>query len=595
MTTGNGTDNQGDRIKGTSLNGRKSLCCLIDIGYALFAQNTTVNGSWIETIDTKEKSKQYNRVINNVTLAMPHTGIFQAARDPKSEIMQPEDLDGIGTYNIIASLPSPYINVLCAHVTQKEIGKIVYSTASNNVTLNATTDLPTAYTYNFNFTNFSKVRTPVDDIFGWSEEKPPPIFYKFPTPFNTILNNTMPWGRDSIYLLGAGGSGMESTGRGEYLLCSIKGGMTPKCSTTYNAIGKSGEMASNCEELKDVHAYNRLNSSRATTTSLDWVNVATLGFTALSLNNGVTDGAASNARLLMQLMLQKMELNPSMPSPAEALAVMGGSMLLMSAQDSPFVEFWNYTSTLLDPGEYQQFDTILRAQQFASGGSPGYQRGFHVVLLAVFLLNLFVLTYLIVNRGLVTDFSEPPNLFSLTINSPPNRLMKGSCGAGPEGRQFAIKWGVEMESEHLYITDKQNRYPIVQPEGNMRGGSGSGSWFSNILRRRGNGGKYQTTASEVELGENTAYHGHPPPLGAYQTPYGGSTEYAPTTHMGVPVTYQDGQATYAGTSTQAQAGSQQQQEEDDDIDTPLKSVKSDKKEANISRMFSKIAKRKSHL
>lgn len=59
-------------------------------GVGLFLQNTTVNGSWIHVIDTKILSKQYNRVINNVTLAFPHVGVFQAARDPKSNILQPE-------------------------------------------------------------------------------------------------------------------------------------------------------------------------------------------------------------------------------------------------------------------------------------------------------------------------------------------------------------------------------------------------------------------------------------------------------------------------------------------------------------------------
>lgn len=57
---------------------------------ALFLQNTTVNGTWIDIIDTAAVSKAANRVINNVTLAMPHTGVFQAARDPLSGILQPE-------------------------------------------------------------------------------------------------------------------------------------------------------------------------------------------------------------------------------------------------------------------------------------------------------------------------------------------------------------------------------------------------------------------------------------------------------------------------------------------------------------------------
>lgn len=72
--SGNGTDNQAFRPKPVGL----------------FLANTTLNGSWIHNIDTKAVSKQFNRVINNVTLAFPHVGVFQAARDPKSDILQPE-------------------------------------------------------------------------------------------------------------------------------------------------------------------------------------------------------------------------------------------------------------------------------------------------------------------------------------------------------------------------------------------------------------------------------------------------------------------------------------------------------------------------
>jgi hypothetical protein len=57
---------------------------------ALFLQNTTVNGTWINIIDTTAVSKLNNRVINNVTLAMPHIGVYQAAHDPLSNILQPD-------------------------------------------------------------------------------------------------------------------------------------------------------------------------------------------------------------------------------------------------------------------------------------------------------------------------------------------------------------------------------------------------------------------------------------------------------------------------------------------------------------------------
>lgn len=58
-------------------------------GFGLFNENITVNGSWIHTIDTKKVSGDFGRAINNVTLAMPHSGVVQAGWDPKNNIMQP--------------------------------------------------------------------------------------------------------------------------------------------------------------------------------------------------------------------------------------------------------------------------------------------------------------------------------------------------------------------------------------------------------------------------------------------------------------------------------------------------------------------------
>ena len=55
--------------------------------------NTTVTGSWIDIVDMANNSKTFNRMVNNVTLAMPHAGIFAAAENPKNQIIQPLDLD----------------------------------------------------------------------------------------------------------------------------------------------------------------------------------------------------------------------------------------------------------------------------------------------------------------------------------------------------------------------------------------------------------------------------------------------------------------------------------------------------------------------
>lgn len=282
------------------------------------------------------------------------------------------------------------------------------------------------------------------------------------------MNNTRPeYIRDSLYLLGTGDTP-------DYLICKIKGGTTPICSTEYSATGNNGNLKAKCDS-DDPMAFNKKNTSRVETTSLDWYDVGQTALTAMSLGSGLMDGAAANARLLTQLMLKDKALNPALPSPAEALAVMIGCTLLMSADGSPFVEFWNYTVPALTPGEHQSFNALFQGQEYASGGVLPYQKAFHLVLIPVFLLNLFVLGYLLRHKGLVTDFSEPPNLFSLAVNSPPSTLLAGSCGGGPHGRQYEVNWAIQTEGEHLYMTNRKDGEGNVTTTGYSRVGGGEDS------------------------------------------------------------------------------------------------------------------------
>lgn len=139
-------------------------------GPALLRENTTVTGSWIEIKDTANTSAAFqDRVINNVSLAMPHAGVSLAAYDGKNGILQPRDLDGLGVYNIRASVPSPVVDVLCANVEDKDIQGLVYSETpeGRRNPLNAST-----YPAGVNFTQLNdfNITTPVDDIFGWGPE-----------------------------------------------------------------------------------------------------------------------------------------------------------------------------------------------------------------------------------------------------------------------------------------------------------------------------------------------------------------------------------------------------------------------------------------
>jgi hypothetical protein len=152
------------------------------------------------------------------------------------------------------------------------------------------------------------------------------------------------------------------------------------------------------------------------------------------------------------MILTEPKLNRALPSMAEALAVMAGCTLLSSATDAPFVPFWNYTlPTVSAPGIYQNFNASVRAQQYASGGTQPYQKAFFVVLFIVFAMNCAALIYFATHREWYTDFSEPVNLFSLAVNSPPSSELAGTCGGGPEGEHFRSSWKICSDAGHVYL------------------------------------------------------------------------------------------------------------------------------------------------
>lgn len=131
----------------------------------------------------------------------------------------------------------------------------------------------------------------------------------------------------------------------------------------------------------------------------------------LSLTAGFSDGNASNARILTQFILTANELNPALPSLAEALAVLSGCTLIESSIDSPFDgKKWNYTLPEIQPGQHQYFDASVRDQQYASGGNLPYQKAFHLVLIVVFIMNAVILIYFLIHKDWYSDFTDPNNM-----------------------------------------------------------------------------------------------------------------------------------------------------------------------------------------
>jgi hypothetical protein len=276
-----------------------------------------------------------------------------------------------------------------------------------------------------------------------------------PIDYNSLTNITVAES-DSNYVL------IKSSAATNYTICQLRSWLSPNCSTQFNVSGtQGGNLESHCEKSSDKMAYNRsVTNAPLASISTDYRNIASEWLTALSLDSGVTNANASSARLLSQLVpsfedWEAIQLKPLQPSIAETLAVLAGSTLLLSATDSSYYHFWNYTANILNPGTYQSFNATVASQQYASGFTAKWQGLFYIVLALVFACNVFCLVYFFLRSGLVTDYTEPQNLFALAINSPPSRRLSGSCGAGPRDEQLNVDWHVEHDEamQHFYMRE----------------------------------------------------------------------------------------------------------------------------------------------
>lgn len=347
------------------------------------------------------------------------------------------------------------MNVLCVNVSADELGPILYKkwSAAKIKPLNAS-EWPT----NHNFSEAPrKLNNALDDIFGFGDERPPPVFAKLPLAFNTILNFSSNGRWDSLYLLATSG-GIEQN----YMLCSIRGSLTPNCSTEYHASMGGGNLTTNCEDPTDAFSYHKSYPTAPNVgLSKDWVNVAVSWIKAVNLNDGLNDGQSSNARLLTQFMPTGFKLDRTTPSISEALAVMAGCTVILSGLGSPFVHFWNYTgdNNMVTEPQTQYFNATLRTQDYSSGGTQNWQGLFYVVLVTVFVMNIGCLIWFFIRSNFITDFTEPENLFCISLNSPPSHRLEGACAGGPEKEQIATKWtiGMDQEREHYYIEEGENQ------------------------------------------------------------------------------------------------------------------------------------------
>ncbi|KAI2630100.1 hypothetical protein GGS21DRAFT_215407 [Xylaria nigripes] len=483
-------------------------------------ENTTMDSSWIETqyADATASFDVHKRIVNNVTLAMPHPGVYTAARDPKNGILQPNELLGVGEYSIRASVVSPVVNVMCVNLNRSELSPLIYTEWPHARV--EFTDIPGQVVGQYNWQDDVPVlspteflnRTVVDDIFKWGEKygRRPPVFPLFPIDYNMITNVSTSY-TDPLYLLAKSGN------ISDYTVCELRSWVTPKCSTSFDLSGtQGGKMKANCEDPNDKNTFERVypeDNGETPSPSGDWRNVAEEWRLSINLNAGVQNSNASNARVLTSLILQKPGLNPLLPSMAEAVAVLATSTLVAGSQDSTFKPVWTYNQTLIKNGVYENFRAEVQSQQYASAHTETWQAIFYPVLALVFILNVLCLLYLMFGsvltsahlpffssrkkgyhtphspslplpvsyktdpvsdseddemarkrdnlgpskaaKGLVTDYTEPWNLFALAVNSPASCSLAGSCGAGPNSSEMGVPWrvGYVAGQNHYFVEE----------------------------------------------------------------------------------------------------------------------------------------------
>ncbi|KAF1937476.1 hypothetical protein EJ02DRAFT_437830 [Clathrospora elynae] len=467
--------------------------------FAALNDNITVTTSWLGQYDVKSESEKAGRIINNVTIAVPHRGVPAAARNTQNNLLQPEDLHDSGSYTIQASVASFALNVLCVNAKKEELAPIVYETWPNAVVMKNTSMAVNfwpiqAFTDGTNANN----QTELDGVFGWKNEtedhsRARPVFLKFPKAGNTLANHTSIFDdRAEAYLLG---KAPDDTTQ-DYFLCSMKAGITTSCTTRYNASSGGQSLEAICDQQDDHkhdddHEDNQSTAPSPSSTDAPavsgWRAMAFDLLNSMSLNNGVFDGDASTARILTQLQLTEPALNKTLPSPAEALLSIMTCTVLDLTQDFPFQvsgnESGNETDVGLERNQLQHFDASIRVAQYMSGGEKQYQKAFLVVLALTLLINLFILGYLaiVLRVRLITDLCEPLVLFILGYHSFPGKgLFEGLPQEGPQKSDLKEQWIVKRVGGQLVVVGRGEADEGLGMEGGGRERFGMG-----MRRKRG--------------------------------------------------------------------------------------------------------------
>ena len=347
-----------------------------------------------------------------------------------------------------ATVISPAVHVLCVDMAEHELQPLVYEEWPNSEKPFNASNWP-SQTANFSVGWIN--HTNVDELFGFSPDRPPPVFPTIPLPYNIVLNETGNY-PDALYILAAAPVKDQDQGPPSemyYTMCSLSSTLESSCSTIFHYTSSGGNMTTDCDENNGM-AYH---STKMPNREKEWVSVAGQWALAIGLKDGISNGDASNARLLTQLIPKTYDLNSTLPSIAEALVVLAGCTLLVSAVDAPLDDegIGSLPKNISKDPILREFQAQLRVSNYASGATMPWQNIFFLVLFPVFIFNVFCLAYTIYlarAREMVPDYIEPQSLFTLALKSPPSQEISEIFDRELGREQVTKKWHIRKDSNY---------------------------------------------------------------------------------------------------------------------------------------------------
>ncbi|CAG8983046.1 hypothetical protein HYALB_00006074 [Hymenoscyphus albidus] len=349
--------------------------------------DTRTSGRWVEksTPNISANFDTYGRVVNNVTLSMPHPVVYYSVR---KEFPKAKKGSGLGEYTMKASVLSPTSNTMCVNMNRSEAAPLVYlEWPGPHITPGVARRGWDKDLYG-NHTNYKSniTATHVGSIFKWGSkyDRQPPIFPQWPIDFNSVININIPHG-DSIYIL------IKSPNTTDYTICQMQGYLSPDCSTKHVQNVGATSLQSDCDDKDLSFAASIAPSTFHSRPDKDFRDVLGAWAIAVGLNSGLLSSNTSLGHVLSQLVIptpapsntstqtqpqtQKLRLNPTLPSLSEALAVLSASMLLKASINTTSFTNTSFPFPLPVPRTSLSlpYPVRVQTQQFRSGPPAPWQ------------------------------------------------------------------------------------------------------------------------------------------------------------------------------------------------------------------------------